>query len=50
MEFEIIIKKDRVRTLIKYISPQKSRILVGVEVSPAYNTRSIEPIFENKIS
>ena len=50
MEFEITIKKDGVRTLIKYIPPQELRMLVGKEVSPVYNIRSIEPIFENKIS
>ena len=49
-EFEITINKDRVRTLIKYIPYQESRTLVGIEVNPAHNTRSIEPIFENKIS
>ena len=50
MEFEIIINKDRVRTPIKYIPPQESRRLVGVEVNPIHNTRSIELMFENKIS
>ena len=49
-QFQMTIKQGNDRVLIKFVPPQKSRVLLGVEVTPFYDINLVHETYRKKIN